>query len=155
MIFNILSFGFKVLKQVILPNKHRKGNLVSSVFLFFIGLIAEISLFEKSVFQNSKLLRHRYIRQSLVFAASLLFLVSSFEWTAGNICPSSPVEISVLSVESRVAIASISGKEKKVIGALAIKERIIRYFPLSTYFPFKHDHSAALKKFLLYNTLRI
>jgi len=78
---DILVFAFNVWKQVILPGKRKKGNVLSSLFIFFTGIVERIDSFEYGIFRMANVLKQKYIKQSLLLIAALLFLLSSFEWT--------------------------------------------------------------------------
>ena len=69
---------------MVLPGVHRKGNLISSLILFFIAFAEKIIAFEQDVLHSSWLLKNRFIKQGLIIAATFLFLLSSIEWTADN-----------------------------------------------------------------------
>lgn len=66
---------------IVLPGKNKKGNLLSTVFALFLGISEKIMVFEKNIFHKKRLLGHRYIRQCFIIVASLLFLLTSVEWT--------------------------------------------------------------------------
>ena len=85
LLIDIIFFGYRIVKQITLPTKEKKGNLLSSVFIFFVGIIERIGNFEYGVFHMTNLLRRKYIKQSLLIVASLLFLLSSLEWTGEKI----------------------------------------------------------------------
>ncbi len=84
LIIDILRFGNNTTRQVILPCKRKKGNLLSSLFIFFVGIIERLDNFEYGVFQMANLLRRKYVKQTLLIIAAILFLLSSFEWTGGT-----------------------------------------------------------------------
>lgn len=84
LIIDILRFGYNTARQVILPCKRKKGNLFSSLFVFFVGIVERLDNFEYGVFQMADLLRRKYIKQGLLVIAGLLFLLSSFEWTGAT-----------------------------------------------------------------------
>ena len=88
LLIDILFFGYKTVKQIKLPAKGKKGNLLSSVFIFFVGIIERIANFEYGVFHMATVLRRKYIKQSLLIGATLLFLLSSLEWTGEKILTS-------------------------------------------------------------------
>ena len=73
-------FSIKIVRKIMLPGKYRKGNLLSTAFILFLGVSERVMIFEKNVSVSKRLLTHRYIRQSFIIAASLLFLLTSFEW---------------------------------------------------------------------------
>ena len=89
LLIGILFFGYRIVKQITLPTKEKKGNLLSSLFIFFVGIIERIANFEYGVFHMANLFRRKYIKQSLLIVASLLFLLSSLEWTGKKILNSS------------------------------------------------------------------
>ena len=66
--------------KVILPNKKRKGNILSSLFIFFIGVIEILNRFEIGLFQVAKLFRQKHVKQAIVIASAFLFLLTTFEW---------------------------------------------------------------------------
>jgi hypothetical protein len=83
LLLDILVFTWLVVRRVILPTRNRKGNLLSSLLTFFIGLLERIVSFEKSVLQRPVVFTHRYVKQGLMITVGFLFLLSSFEWTIG------------------------------------------------------------------------
>lgn len=85
LLIDILFFGYRIVKQIKLPNREKKGNLLSSLFIFFVGIIERLGSFEYGVFRLANLLGRKYIKQSLLIVASLLFLLSSLEWTGEKI----------------------------------------------------------------------
>jgi len=85
LLIDIIFFGDRIVKQITLPNRSKKGNLLSSLFIFFVGIIERIGNFEYGVFHMSNLLSRKYIKRSLLIVASLLFLLSSLEWTGEKI----------------------------------------------------------------------
>jgi hypothetical protein len=85
LLLDILVFTWQVVREVILPTRSRKGNLLSSLLTFFVGLLERIVSFEKSVLQRPMVFTHKYVKQVLIIAVGFLFLLSSFEWTVG--CP--------------------------------------------------------------------
>src|SRR6185437_15111581 len=80
-IIDIWVFAFNICKQLVLPGKRKKGNLLYSLFIFFTGIIERLGSFEYGIFRMADLLKQKYIKRSLLIVAALLFLLSSFEWT--------------------------------------------------------------------------
>lgn len=77
----------KVVKQIVLPNRRRKGNLLSSLLLFFIYLNDLIITFSWG-FSIRFILRWKHYdravslaKHALLFTGCALFLLSSFEWS--------------------------------------------------------------------------
>lgn len=81
LIIDVFLFAYKTAKEIILPGKRRKGNLLSTLLIFFIGVVERLDGFEHGVFRMANLLRKKYIKQSLLVFTFLLFLLSSLEWT--------------------------------------------------------------------------
>ena len=88
LLMDILVFTWQIVRKVILPNRSRKGNLLSSLLTFFVGLLERIVSFEKNILQRPVVFTHKYVKQGLIVAVGFLFLLSSFEWT---IAPSAEV----------------------------------------------------------------
>ena len=83
LVLDILLFTWQVVRRVLLPTRSRKGNVLSSLLTFFVGLLERIVTFEKSILQRPVIFTHKYVKQGLVIAVGFLFLLSSFEWTIG------------------------------------------------------------------------
>ena len=83
LVLDILLFTWQVVRRVLLPTRSRKGNVLSSLLTFFVGLLERIVSFEKSILQRPVIFTHKYVKQGLVIAVGFLFLLSSFEWTIG------------------------------------------------------------------------
>ena len=87
--FDILLFTYHVGQRLVLPGKKKKGNILSSLFDFFVGTIKKVSQFEHRFFRMTEILTQKYIRELVIVLASALLLLSSFEWVnkemqAGN-----------------------------------------------------------------------
>jgi hypothetical protein len=90
----LLTLGYRVVRQVILPTLTRKGNLLSSLFVLFTGLIEQVIGFAEAVarvprtfelparFENVWAFSRKYLRQGMLIAAWALFILSSLEWTS-------------------------------------------------------------------------
>jgi len=81
LLMDILVFTFQVVRKVILPNRRRKGNVLSSVLTFFVGLLERIVTFERSILRLPVVFTHKYVKQGLIIVVGFLFLLSSIEWT--------------------------------------------------------------------------
>jgi len=84
LIWDILVFAYQIVKKIILPNRRRKGNVLSSLLTFAVGLLERIISFEKSLLRQPVVFTHKYVRQGSIIAVAFLFLLSSFEWTVGQ-----------------------------------------------------------------------
>jgi hypothetical protein len=81
LLWDILIFTYQIIRKIILPNRRRKGNILSSLLSFFVGFIERILTFEQSILRQPFVFTHKYVRQALVIATTFLFLISSLEWT--------------------------------------------------------------------------
>ncbi len=84
LLVNILLTGYGLLRKIILPSPNRKGNVLGSVFLWFIDIVERIIAFEKEIFHSSWLIRNRFVKQGLIIVTVFLFLLSSVEWTTNS-----------------------------------------------------------------------
>lgn len=84
LVLDILLFAFRILKQIVLPGKKRKGNILSSLFVFFVGTIERLFPFEHGFFKMAAIFKLKYLRQGVIIIGALLFLLSSFEWAGGS-----------------------------------------------------------------------
>jgi len=83
LLMDILVFTWQVVRRVILPTRRRKGNVLSSLLAFFVGLLERVVSFERSILQRPVVFTHKYVKQGLIVAVGFLFLLSSLEWTVG------------------------------------------------------------------------
>jgi hypothetical protein len=81
---DICLFGFNTTRQVVLPNKKRKGTILTSLFVFFTGVLDRVESFEHGAFKMTKILRHKYLKQILFVVTGLLFLLSAHEQEAAK-----------------------------------------------------------------------
>jgi hypothetical protein len=84
LLMDILVFTYQVVRKVILPTRRRKGNILSSLLTFFVGLMERVVSFERSVVRQPVVFTHKYVKQGLIIAVGFLFLLSSVEWTVGQ-----------------------------------------------------------------------
>lgn len=84
LLVSILLTGNRVIRNMVLPGRNRKGNVLGSLFLFFIEMAQKIVAFEQDILHSSWLAKNRFAKQGLIIATAFLFLVSSVEWTTGN-----------------------------------------------------------------------
>lgn len=81
LIHDIFLLGYKMVRQLALPTKKRKGNILLSIFIFFLGIVERLNHFEHGFFSMAALLQQKYVKQSVFIIAGILFLLSSFEWS--------------------------------------------------------------------------
>lgn len=79
LIIDIFLLGMKVIKQLVLPNKYRSGNIISSLLVFFICLVERLYLFEHGFFKMGNVFRQQYLRRFVFIIAGILFILASFE----------------------------------------------------------------------------
>ena len=140
---------------MVLPGVHRKGNLISSLILFFIAFAEKIIAFEQDVLHSSWLLKNRFIKQGLIIAATFLFLLSSIEWTADNYSFMKILETETVRAEriDKTVVNIRSGK--KVAVELPVKTEVELY-PLVFSPLFLISRAPRLfKRFLYFRVLRI
>jgi len=89
----LVTLGYRVIRQVTLPTKSRKGNLLSSLFLLFTGLTEQIISSAEAIARMPRTFHtpakldiawtfsRKYLRRGLLIAAWALFILSSLEWT--------------------------------------------------------------------------
>jgi len=154
LIIDILLFAFDTGGQLILPRKGKKGNVLSTIFIFFTGIIERLDGFEYGVFRMANLLKQKYIKQSLLIIATLLFLLSSFEWTG---------EKNIYNNSSDYSVQLCQADVKETINCN--RHQKIRYsntpFVAKTYissdriFYTNSTANSSLKRFLLIRNIRI
>jgi hypothetical protein len=81
-ILDIALFTFQTARQLVLPNTKRKGNILSSLFIFFIGIVERLNHFEHGFFKIANIFKLKYLKQTVLIVAAFLFFLSSFEWKA-------------------------------------------------------------------------
>lgn len=81
LLLDIFYLGWATIKNIVLPGRKKKGNILSSLFIFFVGLIERLNGFEHGIFCMARILKQKYIKQSLLIVAGFLFLLSSVEWS--------------------------------------------------------------------------
>lgn len=96
LIIDLVLLGYEVVRQVVLPNRRRKGNLLSSLFLLFAGLTDRLITFRQNLMAppwpltkwtvspwitTSWNYGKKYLRQGMIIATWALFILSSFEWS--------------------------------------------------------------------------
>jgi len=151
---DILSFGFVTARQVILPRKRKKGNLLYSLFIFFVGIIERVGNFEYGVFHMANFLRQKYIKQGLLIVASVLFLLSSLEWTGEKILNNNSHNY----IEQ---FSSASLQKETVYEQGNIKEQTQEIFAGNGYPVYKNilcnctQFSASIKGYFLFRSIRI
>lgn len=90
---SLLMLGRRVIRQLVLPSRGRKGNLLSSLFVLFTGLSEQFIGFAQTIARIPGSFRipaildpawafsRRHLRRGMVVAVWALFILSSLEWT--------------------------------------------------------------------------
>lgn len=81
LIIDIVLFGYKMIRQVVLPTKKRKGNILSSLLVFFIGVVERLIHFEHGFFSMATILKRKYVKEGILITGAILFFLASFEWS--------------------------------------------------------------------------
>ena len=84
-LIDVFLLSYRILRQLALPTRKRKGNLLSSLFNLFAALIERLNCFEHGIFSMAAIFRKKYIKQCLLVVGGFLFILSLFEWSGGNI----------------------------------------------------------------------
>ncbi len=154
LILDIFVLAYKIGKQIILPNKKRKGNILSSLYVFFIGTIEMLFNFEHGFFRLSSIFRQKHIKQGLIIIGAFLFLLSSIEWTGNekqtiHRTGNSPEQIHSI-VEN-----NIFNKEEPISG-YSEKIYLVEDYPEYRKNPIITNASkSSIKKYLLVRNIRI
>ena len=155
-LFDIILLAIGVIKQIVLPNRRRKGNILNSILVFFIGLVEILNHFEYGIFQMSKVFKHRYVRQGVIIATAFLFLLSSFEWTNEKEINRTSLNASVIEHPQKL-LRSISLNEG-TIGTNWFKKTSLALFrPLANICHISDAviHSNSVKRYLLIRSILI
>src|SRR5258708_16864757 len=92
LLIDILVFTYQIVRKVVLPARRRKGNILSSLLTFFVGLIERVMSFEKSILRQPVVFTHKYVKQTLIFTVGFLFLLFSIELHAPHPSPSNIIK---------------------------------------------------------------
>jgi|SRR6185312_15012672 len=155
LILDVALFTFQTIQQVILPNSKRKGNILSSLLIFFVGIVERLGSFEYGVFRVPNLLKQKYIKRSLLIIAGLLFLLSFFEWTGEK-------NVSINADNYTVQFSDAGGKNvtvsnRRLIRAYSKTGLLFRAYPSykNILQSSSSTISSSVKTFLLIRSIRI
>jgi hypothetical protein len=84
LIIDLVGFTFQTVKQVVLPNRKRKGNILSSLFDFFIGIMERLQQFESGDLKLAHVFKLKYLKQGILITVAFLFFLSSCEWKSNE-----------------------------------------------------------------------
>ena len=154
-VLTIFLLTHSTIKQLVLPSKKVKGNVLSSLFVFFIDFIEQLGSFEHGVFSIRVLFKHKYTRQVVLLFSILLCLLSSFEWS-GEI-PVVTAETTSNSSTSRPSLTDNITTATQY-GKIATPQRQpkVKYYPVCTTGLFcLTEQLLTVKRHLLFRSLQI
>jgi len=154
-IFDILIIAYKIVKKVVLPNRKRKGNILSSFFIFFVSIIERVNHYEHIFFRPPVFFKLKYLKQLVIVIATFLFFLSSFEWTSNQIFNIDNAGAFSLQLQISSVNRTSVNKQKQV------KCNSDKTFLISDYSEYKNIlqclfiSPSSVKKYLLTRSLRI
>ncbi len=154
LLVDILQLAYKITRLIILPNKKAKGNILSSLYVFFIGTIEELFNFEHGFFRLANVFMQKHIKQGLMIIGAFLFLISSIEWTGNerqitHRTGNSPEQIHSI-VENKTF------KKTEPITGFSEKSYLVEYYSEPISIPILTNASTSfIKKYLLVCNIRI
>ena len=116
----MMRFGFKTLLQVVLPSTKTKGNILSTLFIFFVGTIERISCL-KNYLTAIPFVKSKQVKQLVLLAGLVLFLLSLAEHSP------SQHEDSIALISS----TSLTSKQLKPAETVPKKELVENSLPFS------------------------
>ncbi len=151
----VVLLSIRIIKNVVLPNRKRKGNILNSVFVFFVGTVEILNRFEYGIFQMKKIFQHKYVRQGVIIIGAFLFLLSSLEWTKRQGINVSDANYTSVQLPQKVSKSISFTKVTKATGCLTIS--CISVNPLANIFPLGDTpiYSTSVKRYLLIRSILI
>src|SRR5258708_9524311 len=140
LLIDILVFTYQIVRKVVLPARRRKGNILSSLLTFFVGLIERVMSFEKSILRQPVVFTHKYVKQALILAVGFLFLLSSVEWTAEHSSAATVNETQAVIIDEPADDAVSVLTQRQVNASLQIPPRDFIPAYLFPYFSFPLPH---------------
>lgn len=80
LVVDLVLMTWGVVRNLVLPTRGRKGNILSSLHDLYIGLVDLIAGFERAILPRAVVFDNRYVKRVLVLVSCFLFLLSSLEW---------------------------------------------------------------------------
>jgi|GEM_PF-5871454 len=80
LIMDILMLTWNLVRRIVLPGRGSKGNILSSLHDFYIGVVGQVAVFERGILHKPVIFDNRYVKKILVILSCFLFLLSSLEW---------------------------------------------------------------------------
>lgn len=149
-------FMKSLLMHLVLPGRKRKGNILSSVFVFFVGTVELLGRFEKEAFQMAALVKQKHVRKGVIAFTAFLFLLSSVEWTY---CKEDKIHSSNLRTEQLQATASekiLLNKKTEILSCLKTKNVVLEiHFEQASHLPGLPPYPSSVERYLLIRSLLI
>lgn len=149
-------FMKSLLMHLALPGRKRKGNILSTLFVFFVGTIELLSHFEKEAFQMAAVFKQKYIRKGIIAVTAFLFLLSSIEWTYYK---EDKIHNSNLRTEQLQAATSekiLLNKKTEILSCLDTKNVVSEIHPKQVFLlPVQSPDPSTIKRYLLIRSLLI
>lgn len=151
----LLTLGWRVVKQAVLPSRTRKGNLLYSVFLLFTGLTEVVITFAEGYsfrlparLDDSWTVSRKYLRRGMLIATWALFILSSLEWSP-RAAPERPTP------ERQVVAVERTAPRKITEAPFIVSNDVPVAAALNAAVPTPVSPAASRPRWLLLRTLRI
>jgi hypothetical protein len=154
LIIDILRFSYKTASQVILPNRRKKGNLLSILFNLFVGIIERVAGFEYGVFLMANILKRKYIKQSLIIVAGFLFLLSSIESTGDKYINTNSGDYTIQFSDTVVKKVKHNNQKQVIVNSKTTYTASL-YPAYKSILHSSTPHASSVKAFLIIHCFRI
>jgi len=154
-IADILLFAYHIVKEVVLPNRKRKGTIFSSFFIFFLGIIERLNHLEVGSFKPALFFKTKYLKQGVIIFASFLFLLSSFEWNSDNNFGIKDNATTLLQIRNGEVNSSDCSEQQQLLVNSYKGKSFIEYFLPATNLPCLNTIALREKKYLFTHRLLI
>ena len=155
LIIDIVLFAYKMSKQVVVPTKKRKGNVLSSLLVFFIGIIERLNHFEHGFFNMAIILKQKHIKKGILIIGVILFFLASFEWTQERKIENNTSSACTEQFSKTAATGTATIKSQQIVAYSAITA-LNKQNPVPQRIPQQFNAlSSSVKKYLFIHSLRI
>ena len=155
LLLDIVLLTIRIITHIVLPNRKRKGNLLNSLFVFFVGTVEILNHFEYGIFQMAKVFKHKYVRQGVIIISAFLFLLSSFEWTRAQEINISNSNANTVELQPKVFKSISFNKATKAAGCLNTFYIALRPSANICHLPNNSIYSTSVKRYLLIRSILI
>ncbi|MEO6905735.1 MAG: hypothetical protein ABI148_05195 [Ginsengibacter sp.] len=152
LLLDIVLLTIRIITHIVLPNRKRKGNILNSVFVFFVGTVEILNRFEYGIFQMAKIFKHKYIRKGVIVISTFLFLLSSFEWANGQEVNIRNDKTNTVQLQAKVSRSvSIKKATNSIIKSFIAAKPSIR----NDYYTASILYLPSIKKYILFRNILI